>query len=58
MMARLLWYLDPLSPHHLKTTQINKKKMLSKLDPSEKKRTSGSVHVISPYQTHGYLNNM
>ena len=35
MVARLLWHLDPLSPHHLKNTQMNKNCccFLSKLDP-------------------------
>ena len=40
MLARLLWYLDPLSPHQLKK--------LSKLDPPLIK-LSGSAHEVEKH---------
>ena len=42
MMARLRWYLDPLSPNQLKKNV--KKKKSKKVGPPLKK-LSGSVHV-------------
>ena len=44
MIARLLWYLDPISLHHLK---IKYKNSLSKLDPHLLTKLSGSAHVNS-----------
>ena len=43
-MARLKWYLDPLSPNQLKKKRKEEKKNVKKLDPSEKK-LPGSAHA-------------